>query len=455
MGYLFFGLTLIASICTAQNNGSTPAQFTSDTIKIRSWIEAGSEQIAAHDFKGISLWDSALVVCENYLKSEKANSVQLAFLNESYAILLSNIANYSQQIGDINKALLYNEKSLALSEKMQNKLVMAHTLNNIAFIYDRQGDFNVAMDYYLRSSDLFSKINEPLGESAVFNNIGGTFKNRGDYKKAISYYEKSLKLRERAQDKSMIAQSYFNIASAYCLNGEVQKGIELYQKSLVLQEETGNKTGLCFVLTNLAMIYSGRKDYNQAEKYGERALLTAEEIGFPENVGGACKVLAGIYKADGKFDLALKNQERFVQMRDSIHNERNRKATIRSQLKYEYDKQAAADSVTHAKESEIKNAELKRQNAEIKAGKNQQVALFGGLFLVILFAGFMYNRFKVTQKQKAVIEHQKEIVEEQKLLVDEKQKEILDSIQYAKRIQLAQIPNEKRVEAMISKLKIK
>jgi serine phosphatase RsbU (regulator of sigma subunit) len=42
---------------------------------------------------------------------------------------------------------------------------------------------------------------------------------------------------------------------------------------------------------------------------------------------------------------------------------------------------------------------------------------------------------EVVEEQKAVVEHQKEIVEGQKHLLEEKQKEILDSINYAKRIQ--------------------
>jgi hypothetical protein len=65
----------------------------------------------------------------------------------------------------------------------------------------------------------------------------------------------------------------------------------------------------------------------------------------------------------------------------------------------------------------------------------------------------MFNRFKVTQKQKSIIEHQKEIVEEQKKIVEEKQKEVLDSITYARRIQMAQIPSEKRVATTLSRLK--
>jgi len=75
------------------------------------------------------------------------------------------------------------------------------------------------------------------------------------------------------------------------------------------------------------------------------------------------------------------------------------------------------------------------------------------LGLVIIFSGFMFNRFKVTQKQKDIIESQKEIVEEQKKLVEEKQKEVMDSIQYAKRIQMAQMSSEKQVGKMLEKLR--
>jgi serine phosphatase RsbU (regulator of sigma subunit) len=64
------------------------------------------------------------------------------------------------------------------------------------------------------------------------------------------------------------------------------------------------------------------------------------------------------------------------------------------------------------------------------------------LLLVAVFAVFMYRRFKITQKQKHIIELQKEevtrqktIVEQQKHLVEEHQKEIIDSINYAERIQ--------------------
>jgi hypothetical protein len=138
-------------------------------------------------------------------------------------------------------------------------------------------------------------------------------------------------------------------------------------------------------------------------------------------------------------------------MRDSIVNTENKKKAIQLQFKYEYEKKAAQDSVAFAKIGEIKNAEIAKQKTELRAKRNQQYFLFGGLGLVIAFAGFMFNRFRVTQKQKKIIEEQKKLVEQQKILVEEKNKEVTDSIYYARRIQRALLPSEKLIKKIILK----
>jgi hypothetical protein len=61
-----------------------------------------------------------------------------------------------------------------------------------------------------------------------------------------------------------------------------------------------------------------------------------------------------------------------------------------------------------------------------------------GLLLVIIFAGFVFRSLKATRIQKIIIE--------------EKQKEILDSIHYAKRIQTALMTNEKYIEKNLKRL---
>ncbi len=115
-------------------------------------------------------------------------------------------------------------------------------------------------------------------------------------------------------------------------------------------------------------------------------------------------------------------------------------------------KNAQAKKVSDAEISKQK-AIAAQQDAELKNKQNQQYALFGGLFLLVVFLGFVYNRFRVTNSQKKIIERQKMEVEIQKEVVElahteleEKNKEILDSINYAKRIQSAILPQDKLIK---------
>jgi serine phosphatase RsbU (regulator of sigma subunit) len=61
--------------------------------------------------------------------------------------------------------------------------------------------------------------------------------------------------------------------------------------------------------------------------------------------------------------------------------------------------------------------------------------VIGGLGLVVVFAGFMVNRFRVTNKQKQIIELKEKQTQQQKHIIEEKHREITDSINYAERIQ--------------------
>jgi hypothetical protein len=130
-------------------------------------------------------------------------------------------------------------------------------------------------------------------------------------------------------------------------------------------------------------------------------------------------------------------------MQDSLNMESNKKASIESQLKYEYEKKAVADSVRVVEEKKVVAAQLKQK-------RTQRYALYGGLGLMALFALFMVNRFRITSKQKNIISEQKKLVEAQKSIVEEKQKEVLDSIHYAKRIQRSLLPQEKYIEKILN-----
>lgn len=85
-------------------------------------------------------------------------------------------------------------------------------------------------------------------------------------------------------------------------------------------------------------------------------------------------------------------------------------------------------------------AKIEKQNQDLAQEEQRRYYLYGGLILLVIFGVFMYNRFRVTRKQKSIIEAQKLEVDKQKETIEETHKEITDSIAYAKRIQSAILP---------------
>ena len=139
--------------------------------------------------------------------------------------------------------------------------------------------------------------------------------------------------------------------------------------------------------------------------------------------------------ATGNYKSALSNYKLYILYRDSLINEENTKKTIQQSMQYDFDKK---ESIQKAEQEKInlKNEEEKRQQ------KIVMLSVVSCLFLVVLVAIFIFRSLRINKKKNKIISAQKELVEKQKHLVDMKQKEIIDSIYYAKRIQSALMTSE-------------
>jgi tetratricopeptide (TPR) repeat protein len=372
---------------------------------------------------------------------------------EEISAVLNNLGSLYHGLGETEKALDHYERALKIKEKLKDMESYSVIMSNIAGIYEENGDVERAEEMRLKALEMIRHTGDKLAIAKIYNSLGAFYSRKKDFVKQEEYVKKSYSLFLELDDKVNLAKLHSAFAILYHKQGKDDLANKEYLLSVKMYENIKNLQGISSVSCNYAAFLYIIKKYKLAEQYALKAKSIGEQMSSPGLIEKPTTLLRSIYINTYRYKEALEMAELSVKLRDSISSASTKKASMRSQLRSEYEKKAAADSVVFANESAIKSAELSRQSAEIKAKRNQQYALFGGLFLVVLFSIFMYNRFKVTQKQKIVIEHQKDVVEQQKHLVEEKQKEILDSIQYAKRIQLAQIPSEKRVFSILKRLK--
>ena len=376
-------------------------------------------------------------------------ALDLSLKSNNVEMLQMTHTNYSSiyvRMGLINKALEHAYKGLKIQEEIGNDYGKGYALNNIASLFFMQKDLKKAEEFFLKSLEVRTKIKDEVGISTIYNNLAKVYEEQNLNDKALEYYLKCLEKRNLIKNKDGVAQSYSNLGSFYLKLGNPQKTKEYYQKAIEIREQIYDKEGLANSYQKMAEFLLLQNKIKDAEKFGLKALKLSKELGFNGNIESSAKILSNIYNKLGNYKGAFEMHKLYVQMRDSLFNAETQKSILTQQINYEYDKKKLTDSLQFAKEQEVKDLAIAKQDAQLKQEKTQRFALYGGLLLVLVFAGMMYNRFKVTQKQKVIIEKQKELVEE-------KQKEILDSIRYAKRIQDALLTSQTYIERNIKRLR--
>ncbi len=348
-----------------------------------------------------------------------------------------------QDLGQIENALYCYDQSFKIKAAQHDTIGMADVLNSMGSVYNDLMDYDNAIASHLEALAYAQKMgdSETIVSCHIF--LGISEQRRNDLEKAEYYFRTALTYAEENNMLMARGMTHANLGSLFLETSQWEAAKKELLQALDIALELDNPFGITACYNNLGHLAWETGDLTTAQHYGEQSLAIAKGLGYPQRIVMATELLKGVYKDQGNFKAALEMQELYFTMRDSVNNEETRQITIRQQVQFEYDKKEAIANAEHeaalAKQEAIAEEESKRQNIII-------VAVSIGLALVILFAIFLMNRFHVIRKQKNIIEAQKNEVELQKELVEEKNKEITDSIAYAKRLQDAILPPRKLVK---------
>ncbi len=367
-----------------------------------------------------------------------------------YAAAISNMGIDSENKGDIPQALDYYHQALKIRKSIADKQGIADSYNNIALIYDNQRDIGLAMEYNLKSLKLREEIGDPasIGNSLV--NLSGLCYYKKRYLTALDYAKRALKLLDESGDKFGCATAHNNLSGIYysLAKENLEKNRKKEADSLIeraffhthqtfqIRQEISDRAGISRVYQNFGRLQLLRKNYEEAKRNAKLGLQIAREIGYPELIEINAGLLSEVSALKGEWKEAYEMRNLEIENKKLTENEQAIRATAAQHAKYEFEKQKAIQLSEQAKKDAINRSEKRQQQRII------YIAITG-IFVLIIFLYVLYRRFKTIQEQKQVIEWQKK-------LVDEKQKEILDSIHYAQRIQKAILPS---MQAMQNALK--
>jgi serine phosphatase RsbU (regulator of sigma subunit)/tetratricopeptide (TPR) repeat protein len=423
IGIIAMSLIAIVSSCgtPSKNTPSNLTLKTADSTAVFQLIDSANHfRIQGELEKAHTLADSANAISQNFnwQHGEASALNSLAYVN-IYESNLKDALNNAVHALEISEAT-GDEKNKSFASLM------------VGFVHLSLEEFDEVLPYYHKS--LAIRL-----ESGTNYEIGFTYSYLGNYYQSINlldssmvYHELSLLYRLKTDDIRSIADSYLLIGGIYLKQNDLEHALRYMKKAESHYLSINDEKRIAETYRNIAEVYLLQENDLQAEHYLLGAFKKAEATKSIDNLIETNKNLADLKKKQGDYKQAFSYLEGHLFAKDSLFNHSKYREITKQILKHDHEKEKRFKEIEFAQEQE-------RQSIIVISVSVLSAVLLGFLLFII-------NRLKLARKQKSIIEQQKLDVDKAFDSLEEKSQEILDSINYAKRIQTAILPSEKELK---------
>ncbi len=322
-------------------------------------------------------------------------------------------------------------QALPIFKELDDKKWIANTLLTLAIITNSSGKPEAALYYALKGIEFFEKNEEnSLDYVRAYYITGTVYKDLKKYADAEKYYKTGVRF--DSQNNMWSGRIYTGLSNIYTENGQYEKALELGYKSLDILRFEKNNIGESRALSDIGAIYKKLKKYDEALRYFSEGLKIREDVNMRPFVLGSLIDIAATYidKGDKKEAIAFFLKAEVIALETNLPV---RLAHVYQSLATLYKlTNNYTDSIDYYEKFIQLTLELNRKESETKISNLQSSLL---------------------HEKEQEIERLKNVeLKNAYRLITEKNKEITDSIEYAKRIQTALITSEIYFEKSLNKL---
>lgn len=395
----------------------------------------------------------SLVNLSNNLSNSEFNNA-IKYANE--ALELANKINYVKGKSnaynsladaywfhsDYEKAQQYYFKAYRINDSINDQREVAFSLYNIGWILCIQ-QHNYDSDKYLyQSLAIYKELKDTSGLLKICNAIASYYVDRFNnditqkkyFDSSIVYFNKGIECAKQSKRYGDLGKMYGNLGDLFYQNKDYVTAMFYNEKSLEIHRKNQDSSSIIISLLNMGLCEIETNKVNQAiQKFN--TIVKFNELHEIKDIQVLTyNALAKSYYKLSKYKEAFEYYEKFMNLKNELDKEAYSTSISNLQSTYSLEK------------SEANVHQLKQANEiqELKNKKNTYF-IFGLIvvaFIVILVAGLLFKQ----NKQKQITNIQ---LKEQNHIIAEKKQEIDNSIQYAKGIQQAILPDVSELKNQI------
>jgi serine phosphatase RsbU (regulator of sigma subunit) len=430
----------------------------------------------------ILLWKYVLIVfcfisvkvCSQGLNIDSCLQVLKTSKEDTNKVILLNRIAWDIAYTNLKKGLEYSTQSIELAKKLNYETIYARLYNTKGAIYGDMAEVALALDQYIEGLKYAKKWNQPGSAAALYNSLGNLYGTNEEPRKALSNYLLAIDALSKSQPDRVPFPIYSNLIGVYTVLQKYDSAMYYANTCIEHNLKINDKEGLTSNYIALSEIYSAIKNKEQCLIAANKAVVMAKEMGdeytmshayvqqgnalslngryqdaflaineaifYSKKTGDmpalelATLYLSQIYENSGDYKSSLKTYKEYAVYKDSALNNESIQQVKNAEAKFENEKKQ--------KEIELLGEKQKLNEAE---GQKKRVYLYAAVFGIVVLGfvlAILYRNNVLKQKTNKHLQAFNKEINHQKDLVELKNKEITDSINYAKRIQQSILTSE-------------
>lgn len=319
-------------------------------------------------------------------------------------------ANYTQAL-----AFCYKSIDIAHLAKDKKAIILADLfLADILIIQDEE---NLALRKAFAAMLYAKEINDTQALAHCYNIVANVFSKKKLYKSSISYFLKVINIVEAREQWLNVAYMELGVAECYFTDKQTDLAIKYANKArYAIITYTRDTFALASLYALYANIYLTKKQYDSSLVCTNLALNFAKKSINQQCLKESYFIKAQLYKHFKNVDSLFYYQTKYQNITDSIYSIQKKQL---EDIQYQRQK------------------EITRQLNETKLQheKTTKQAALSAIVLLVFLGIILYRSYHLKKRDNLLLTKQKQAISIQKEIIENKNKEIKQSIDYAKYIQ--------------------
>jgi serine phosphatase RsbU (regulator of sigma subunit) len=376
-------------------------------------------------------------LAREYLRRARAQSGEMKFKAGEMRVL-GTMANFFTDAGDYEQAITSCEEVIKIAKEERDTGLVMTFLTRIGDLYGLLGNLPRAENCLLTARNYFEKTKNSIGLRNSYAVLGFVYSKNNHYEQAISSFKNALSVAENRSNPSdgfQVRSLLSHLSEHYFRIDSVKAGLKYARLSLKAAVASKDSSQLTFGRKTMAYGFFKAKMPALAKRYIEQS-LSGPQIGINADYILEAEELA--YKIDsvlGDSYSALHHYRRLVELRDKMKSDELIKGATSEKMEWLYAKQQMAEKAEQEKRDLAASDELRWQQTI----RNTFVIGFGLVMIIIVVVLRSYRQKQLSNKELAI----------KNQLIEEKNRDITDSINYAKRIQTAKLPDLREISVAL------